>query len=512
MSSTTAGEEHSAEIFLLMLGLWNRSYPELAALGITSRSFTRTESRLLWNILGELNATAAGIDEAEALRLFQDRTENAGGFLAELNTSAPSPSRLKQYATEVIAHNERRELLYELGAIIGAGVDGRTVDDLRHDLASIIEPDRNRSTTDLELIDFASFEDTDDTIVTGLVHPGRWTAVAAPAKTGKSDLLVNVAVHLAAGIDPFDRTPVAPCTVLYLDAEMGRHDLRARIIETTSTPPEQLDRLHATDLVPRLNTPDGALKLLTAVHRLGVNVVIIDGINGTVDGPENDDTTWRPLYDLVIHRLKASGIAVLTADNVGHDPTAKRPRGSSVKLDKPDAVVIVNRTDSGLKFATSHRRTNSYPAEWYLSRSGGDGDGLITYAHVNTAWPAGTEAIIALLDELGVDPAVGRPAARKAIKAAGVTGVRDTALATAIRYRRVQAGELFPKSGTAHRNDAGNSSGDGIEETSPNQVRNSTGNRTEQSPRQMGTVGGCPEGNTPRVPLLALALTEGISA
>ena len=102
--------------------------------------------------------------------------------------------------------------------------------------------------------------------------------------------------------------------------------------------------------------------LLNAVEQLGAELVIIDGINGAVGGAENDDTTWRAFYDFTIAPLKRAGIAVITNDNLGKDKTLG-PRGSSVKVDKPDAVIQLARTDNGVRLTTTHRRTAAYPLE-----------------------------------------------------------------------------------------------------------------------------------------------------
>ncbi len=300
----------------------------------------------------------------------------------------------------------------------------------------------------LELIDWSRIDESDDAIVEGLALPGRWTALVAPAKAGKSELMLNVALHVSEGHEPFDRHSAAPVVVLHVDAEMGRVDLHERIVAAGFQPCD-LTRFHASDMPPRLDTETGGQRLLAAARALGAGLVVIDGINGTVTGAEKDDTTWRAFYLHAIAPLKREGIAVLTADNLGKDETLG-PRGSSVKVDKPDAVVQLKRTDNGIKLRTTHRRTSAYPPEWTLSVVGLDGDEHVSYRRTNTAWPDGTEALAAKLDDLGVPRTYGRGKVRGALKAADVKA-RDTVISAAIRYRKNPREQVREQVGSTQR-------------------------------------------------------------
>lgn len=294
----------------------------------------------------------------------------------------------------------------------------------------------------VELIDWSALHDHGDEIVDGLLLPGRWTAIAAKAKAGKTTLQMFVSVQVSEGLEPFDCVGRAPVTVLYVDGEMGRFDLEERIRDLGHRPAD-LERWHATDLPPRLDTLAGGMALVAAASQLGAEVVVIDGINGTVEGAEKDDTTWRAFFDHTIAPLKRAGVAVLTGDNLGKDE-ALGPRGSSVKVDKPDAVIQLKRTDNGVKLTTTHRRTSAYPLELHLVIEGTEGDQPVTFRRTATSWPNGTTEAVALLDSLGVDPALGRGKVRAALEAAGEDSVdpdqfrvRNDALAAAIRYRRL---------------------------------------------------------------------------
>lgn len=271
-----------------------------------------------------------------------------------------------------------------------------------------------KPTATLELVDWPDAYDGErrnDAIVDGIIIPGRWTALGAPGKVGKSTLELAIGVALSQGHDPFDHTPRDAVVVLYCDSEMGRLDVVDRL-RTLDVKPDQLDRFHYTDLVPKLDIDQGAARLLATVEAIGAEVVIIDGINGFVEGPENDDTTWRHMFENAIAPLKRAGVAVLSADNLGKDK-AKGLRGSTVKVDKPDAVIIMSRTDKGVRLTTTHRRTIDYPDQQLLIVDGLDGSEPIRYRHADSAWPAGTADAVALLDDLNIPDTWGRGKVRE---------------------------------------------------------------------------------------------------
>lgn len=278
--------------------------------------------------------------------------------------------------------------------------------------------------------------DHEDAVVDGVILRGRWTAWAAAAKAGKSTLALYVAVCLACGVDPLTGRPIDPVPVLYLDAEMGRVDLLDRLRDDLHVEAGQLDHLRYVDLVPMLNTPAGAGQVLDFVDRNGVGLVVIDGLNGVVIGPEKDDDTWRPLYSLTIAELKRRAVAVLTLDNLGKDKSLG-PRGSSVKLDKADAVVLLERTDNGVRLKATHRRTAAYPHVVDLAATGIDNDDEpILYRYTETAWPSGTAEKARDLDAAGVPAEASNRQARAMLREAGSGVGRSDVLAAAIRYRR----------------------------------------------------------------------------
>ena len=300
----------------------------------------------------------------------------------------------------------------------------------------------HRDKDGLIIIDWSEERDHADELVEGFAMAGRWTAIAAAAKAGKSSLLISMSVEISEGRDPFDGTPVEPLRVLYVDAEMGRLDMEERLVECGYEPPK-LTHWWACDIPPRLDTTAGAALVVDFVRAHDIQVVVIDGINGTVGGAEKDDQPWRLLFDYAIRPLKELGVAVVTADNLGKDSTLG-PRGSSVKMDKADAVLHLTRTANGVNLHASHRRTAAYPLDTALVVYGLEGDEPIHYRRaLGAVYPDGTVEVAALLDELGIDVDLGRPKVRQILRGlAADTGdprrykVRNATLGAAIKWRQ----------------------------------------------------------------------------
>lgn len=357
------------------------------------------------------------------------------------NRLRPSFDRLDVIAAYTLGRIDRDARVTAARAEVPEEWESRTRPD-RHigpaAVATVLEADDDQG--DVEPYPLVALDDLfapspiTEAHVDGLIFPGRWTQIVAAAKAGKSTLGIHLAVSLALGRDPFSGAPRPALSVTYLDAEMGRLDMGERLRELNLNPDDLRGRFRYTDVKYHLNELQGATAMLSSLQRHRADVVIIDGLNGAVIGAENDDTTWRPFYDHFVHHAKVAGIGIVTLDNLGHDQT-KSTRGHTAKIDKPDAVLKLTRTDDGVKLKTTHQRTAAYLDELTLKVRGTDGTRPITYEHTDDAWPAGTAEVMRLLDQLGVDQAAGRTAARAALKQAGHSAA-NTALAAAIRARK----------------------------------------------------------------------------
>ena len=201
-----------------------------------------------------------------------------------------------------------------------------------------------------------------------------------------------------------------------------------------------LDDFHYFDLPVKLDHPTGAGALLAAVDAAGAGVVVLDGLNAFVTGAEKDDQPWRDLYTYTIAPLKRRGVAVLSIDNMGKD-TSLGPRGSSVKMDKADAILQLTRTDDGVELKATHRRTAAYPAQQtYQAVLGDDDETPVAYRHASTSWPAGTAEKADELDRAAVPRDASPRTAAAALRCVGVAPGKNAVLVAAIRYRRRREG------------------------------------------------------------------------
>lgn len=286
----------------------------------------------------------------------------------------------------------------------------------------------------LELVDWHDLynrtDDDGDAVIEGLAFRGRWTAIASPAKAGKSTVLLALAVAAAK----------AGFVVLYIDAEMGRGDVLDRVEEWMNLKPVDLEQLHYTDLPPKLDTVQGSQILGNTVAKVNPDLVIFDGLNGVVNGAENDDTTWRDMYEWAIAPLKQRQVAIVSADNLGKSRELG-PRGSSVKLDKADAVIRLERTETGVTLTATHRRTAAYPAEqeYTVSDASEVGPPMKVVRNGGGGAPAGTNRVIALLDDLGAPIDISRRAARRLLQDHGHEAPGNDVFGPILKWRRQHA-------------------------------------------------------------------------
>ena len=308
-----------------------------------------------------------------------------------------------------LADSEELDALLEAGTALGAEPDPRPP-------PKVVVTDDDR----LYPIDWSLLHrDDGEDIVPGLLVPGRWTQMVGAPKSGKSTLLLWTTLQTAHGVHPFDATPLAARRVLWLDGEMGPVDL-ADLIDGCGYDPELLSTWWAVADQPRLDTPAGAERLTALVGELGVEVLVLDGLNSFLSPgfAEKDDQGWRSLFRLTIAPLKRAGLAIVSSDNLGKDIT-KGSRGSSVKTDKADVVYAVTRTNDGVKLQATHRRTVGFAESVTLAVEGvSDNDNRrIRYARTGgPSWPVGTKDCRAAIEELGLPADAGWPTVDRAFK------------------------------------------------------------------------------------------------
>jgi hypothetical protein len=268
--------------------------------------------------------------------------------------------------------------------------------------------------------------------------------LSAPAKTGKSLAGLWVAANLAFGRDPFTWETRAPIRVVYLDLEMTRQDLKARLFDGMGFDPATIDRLvyFQRPPMPPLDTAEGGQWIRAMVELHKPELVVIDTLSRVIEGGENDSDTFRDLYRHAGQVLKEFGVAMIRLDHEGHGDV-KRARGSSAKSDDVDVIWSMSKLDAGgLKLTNKGDRTG-YSAEVIkLKRTSTPPLGFRREDDVG--WPAGTGAKAKDLDDAGVPLDASKATATRMLKAAGFTPGTATVLLKALKFRRLTADDLPP--------------------------------------------------------------------
>ena len=294
------------------------------------------------------------------------------------------------------------------------------------------------------IIDWAQFWAHDSTDQQWAIYPlipaGRAVALSAPAKAGKSTVLLTAALAAVTGRSAYGGpTPDEPIRILYLDYEMTMDDLQERITMLGYGPDDDINGLKYA-LLPSLaplDTPEGARDVLRLVDAHDPHVVIIDTFGRAVEGEENSADTVRGYYRHTGLALKHRQVAALRTDHTGKD-TTKGQRGTSAKADDVDVVWQLGRTDDGVKLTRTHSRVGWVPETIDLTY-GEDDNGLVTLKATNSAtWPAGTKETAAEMDRLGIPVELSQRQAVTAFRDAGGKG-KGSLLSKAQKWRQEQA-------------------------------------------------------------------------
>lgn len=283
---------------------------------------------------------------------------------------------------------------------------------------------------------YSSDHNTEDWIAEPLFPAGRQCVVYAPAKAGKSLIVLDVVTSVAAGKPILGRNNKAGRRhVLYLDYEMTGADLLERLTEMGYEPGD-LTHLHYAllPIIPALNTPDGAKIVREMAAECDAELVVIDTLSRAVEGDINAPNTVSDFYTWTGLALKADGRALVRLDHEGKD-AAKGMIGSSMKATDVDLVWHLKRMDDGLLLTRKYTRIM-----W------GEESVSVTVKrdplrHVigPRLEAAGTSEYVLRLDELGLSASISVREATAALRAAGGT-VSNEPLRDALRRRRDREG------------------------------------------------------------------------
>lgn len=273
-----------------------------------------------------------------------------------------------------------------------------------------------------------------DWLLEPLVARGRSHALYAPPKAGKSLLILEAAAALATGRPWLDQLAGPPRSVLYLDMEMTRDDLRERLDDLGYGPDDDLSLLnyHLLPSLPPLDHAEGGQAVAELTASYAAELVVVDTLARVVRGPENEADTYRAFFRHTGAEVKRAGAALVRLDHAGKDPD-RGQRGSSAKADDVDVVWrLTARDKAGLTLAATHRRMAWVPESVEIQRR----TDPLHHVRATGSWPAGTAEVAERLEALGVGPEESRRAAVRRLREDGRGGARNDVVSAAQRYRR----------------------------------------------------------------------------
>jgi hypothetical protein len=131
----------------------------------------------------------------------------------------------------------------------------------------------------------------DDIIGPRVLTPSGLLVLGGAPKVGKSDLLIALLVHMAAGVPFLGFTPPRPLRIFYLQAEIQYHYLRERM-QQIGLPPELIvaarDNLIVTPKLRMLLDAEGSARVAEAIRAAfpdePLDILCIDPIRNLFDG------------------------------------------------------------------------------------------------------------------------------------------------------------------------------------------------------------------------------------
>ncbi len=155
----------------------------------------------------------------------------------------------------------------------------------------------------------------EDLIAPRILTPGGLTVFGGAPKVGKTDLLLIILAHMAAGLAFLGMKPPRPLRIFYLQAEIGYYYLRERLKQMKFDPmflPLVRDNLVITSQVRMLLDDKGVEMVRDAILRFFdpalLDVIVIDPLRNVFDpgegGNENDNTAMLAFLQDRVEKLR----------------------------------------------------------------------------------------------------------------------------------------------------------------------------------------------------------------
>ena len=190
--------------------------------------------------------------------------------------------------------------------------------------------------------------------------------LVAPTGLGKTNVTMAIGFAMAAGRDFLHWQTVRPARVMFVDGEMSRRLVKARLsdaVRRLGEVPATFFMLCRDDLpdMPPLNTPEGQAFIDRTIEQLGgVDFIMFDNVQSLISGDMKDEESWQAVLPWAKSLTKRS-IGQLWIHHTGHDQT--RSYGTSTREWQLDTVVLLELVERpgadiafSLKFTKARER------------------------------------------------------------------------------------------------------------------------------------------------------------
>lgn len=257
----------------------------------------------------------------------------------------------QRYAEQACAkHGARMVMPPELG-------DANDYAQAGHDLASLLLPPREDWLIPAD--DFAAQPAPIAWLVKHWVQAGALIMVHGPSGGGKTFVVLDWCLRMAAGMDDWCGSKVRPGSVVYLAGE-GHHGLRGRVAAWKHH--HQAGRLSmwlSRDGCD-LNTPTGYAKVVEQVRMLPKMpaIIVVDTLHRFLSGDENSAQDTKTMLDACGALMREFSCAVLLVHHTGVSEEAQhRARGSSAWRGALDIEVSIVPSKNGSPMEIIQRKS-----------------------------------------------------------------------------------------------------------------------------------------------------------
>jgi putative DNA primase/helicase len=257
----------------------------------------------------------------------------------------------QRYAEQACAkHGARMVMPPELG-------DANDYAQAGHDLASLLMPPREDWLIPAD--DFAAQPAPIAWLVKHWVQAGALIMVHGPSGGGKTFVVLDWCLRMAAGMDDWCGSKVRPGSVVYLAGE-GHHGLRGRVAAWKHH--HQAGRLSmwlSRDGCD-LNTPTGYAKVVEQVRMLPKMpaIIVVDTLHRFLSGDENSAQDTKTMLDACGALMREFSCAVLLVHHTGVSEEAQhRARGSSAWRGALDIEVSIVPSKNGSPMEIIQRKS-----------------------------------------------------------------------------------------------------------------------------------------------------------